>query len=130
MSHQNGGASGYASVHYVEQDRSRWRSWGLKSIDGVYWAGDDPGESWELWLHSVPAEGTCVEVELFYQEARLRVLDRVDGLPAFFLNDPIIGPALRHRGPTYDAAALDVEMWGNASLVVSTINVPDRTESG
>jgi len=114
------------SVAVLGAEVYRWRILGGRWID----SDADPGESWELWLHSVPAEGTCVEVELFYQEARLRVLDRVDGLPAFFLNDPIIGPALRHRGPTYDAAALDVEMWGNASLVVSTINVPDRTESG
>jgi len=39
---------------------------------------------------------------------------------------------IQRGGTTFSiaAAVLAVEMWGTASLVVSTINVPDRTESG
>lgn len=115
------------SLAVLEARVYRWR---IRDDSWVESPAIDSGDSWELWLHSVPAEGARVDIEMSSERARLRMLDRVDGLPEAFMKDPILGPAVQHRDSTYDAAALDVDTWGNASLVARTLNIPEHTESG
>lgn len=88
----------------------RWRV-----ADGAFTEPDDTaGEGgWELWLHAVPAAGEEVVLELPTTPVRLRLLDREDGLPPE-LDPPALSPA----------AALDVDIWGNAALTARTVTVP------
>ncbi|MEU9419268.1 M20/M25/M40 family metallo-hydrolase [Streptomyces sp. NPDC048272] len=101
----------------------RWR------VEDGPWSAPDavpPGEdtSWELWLHAVPDSGIRVEIELPSSGARLRVLDRVDGLPRDTADLPGADADHGNPGHTHQAAALDVDTWGNASLVVRTVHLP------
>ncbi|MEU3723204.1 M20/M25/M40 family metallo-hydrolase [Streptomyces sp. NPDC031705] len=82
-------------------------------------------DSWELWLHAVPDSGIRVELELPSSEAtRLRVLDRIDGLPQKLAAAPGTDPTAGIPEHISPAAALDVDTWGNASLVVRTVHLP------
>ncbi|WP_327726215.1 M20/M25/M40 family metallo-hydrolase [Streptomyces sp. NBC_00487] len=86
-------------------------------------AGPQDG-GWELWLHGVPDSGIRVELELPSAPVRLRLLDRVDGLPREPAGLPAGGTG---PGEHHPAAALHVDTWGNASLVAATVRIPART---
>nr|ABI22135.1 putative peptidase [Streptomyces lavendulae] len=98
----------------------RWR------VEDGPWSEPSPAEddSWELWLHAVPDPGIRVELELPSSGTRLRVLDRIDGLPQELAAAPGTDPATGIPEHISPAAALDVDTWGNASLVVRTVHLP------
>lgn len=87
-------------------------------------AGRPQDGGWELWLHGVPDSGIRVELELPSAPVRLRLLDRVDGLPREPAGLPAGGTG---PGEHHPAAALHVDTWGNASLVAATVRIPART---
>jgi hypothetical protein len=84
------------------------------------WAAPAPGAEaqqalpWELWLYGAPPDGITVTVEVDTSPIRLRVADRSEGVP------PELTPAADRQALAnrVAAAALDVETWGNATLVV------------
>jgi hypothetical protein len=135
---QRAGAPGYQCVTLrVHSPRgARQVSLGVRG-GGVrrWWAdGREPGRAtepvdasvdWELWLHAVPAAGVRVVLELARSDVELRVLDRVDGLPPELVANLDAAWAGRGTGtlPHSPAAALDVDTWGNASLVVHTMRI-------
>lgn len=100
----------------------RWRvedgAWSKPSAEPA------ENDSWELWLHAVPDSGIRVEIELPSSGTRLRVLDRTDGLPPSLTAAPGTGPTTGTPEHITPAAALDVDTWGNASLVVRRVHLP------
>ncbi|MEV6683835.1 M20/M25/M40 family metallo-hydrolase [Streptomyces sp. NPDC051130] len=97
----------------------RWR------VEDAAWSEpSSEDDSWELWLHAVPDSGIRVELELPSSGTRLRVLDRIDGLPQQLAAAPDTDPTAGIPEHISPAAALDVDTWGNASLVVRTVHLP------
>ncbi|MBP2329398.1 hypothetical protein JOF56_009783 [Kibdelosporangium banguiense] len=79
------------------------RGWRVEGRPGP--ASDAGHGPWELWLHAMPDREVHIELDLPESPVDIRVLDRTDGLPDG-------GPEIPHP-----AAALDVETWGNATIV-------------
>ncbi|WP_033325724.1 M20/M25/M40 family metallo-hydrolase [Streptomyces yerevanensis] len=94
-------------------DVARWSVEGRAMTRGEAEIGE-PGTVWELWLHAVDPEGFVVELDLPSSPVPLRVLDRGDGLPEELRKQLLQdGPEPAGR---VQAAALDVESWGNATF--------------
>lgn len=98
------------SLAVPDREVRRWRVAGGEFTE----PDDSAGEGgWELWLHAVPAAGEEVVLELPDTPVRLRLLDREDGLPRE-LDPPELSPA----------AALDVDIWGNAAMTARIVTIP------
>lgn len=89
----------------------RWRAEGR----AVEEPESNAAGEWELWLHGVEHSAVRVRLEVDPGPLLLRLGDRRDGLPGPLLEELLReGPA---PGGRCASAALDVEMWGNSTIV-------------
>ncbi|MEU4690752.1 M28 family peptidase [Actinoplanes sp. NPDC023714] len=76
---------------------------------------EDPAGPWELWLYAPGDGGLEVSLLLDAAPARIRVIDRSDGLAA--------GPPASAFGSQTPAAALDVDGWGNGTFAARWLKI-------